>query len=86
MTSFFPIGHQQDEEMTRMLEKAFEAASKLPVLEQNVLARVMLDEIASEQKWDALFAESEDVLALLAAEALQDEEQGKTREIFSQLP
>ncbi|NCA88373.1 MAG: hypothetical protein EOM92_05495 [Gammaproteobacteria bacterium] len=72
--------------MTRMLEKAFEAASKLPVLEQNVLARVMLDEIASEQKWDALFAESEDVLALLAAEALQDEEQGKTREIFSQLP
>lgn len=86
MTSFFPIGHQQDEEMTRMLEKAFEAASKLPVLEQNVLARVMLDEIASEQKWDALFAESEDVLALLAAEALQDEEQGKTRELFSQLP
>lgn len=72
--------------MTRMLEKAFEAASKLPVLEQNVLARVMLDEIASEQKWDALFAESEDVLALLAAEALQDEEQGKTRELFSQLP
>lgn len=72
--------------MTRMLEKAFEAASKLPVLEQNVLARVLLDEIASEQKWDALFAESEDVLALLAAEALQDEEQGKTRELFSQLP
>lgn len=72
--------------MTRMLEKAFEAASKLPVLEQNVLAKVMLDEIASEQKWDALFAESEDILALLAAEALQDEEQGKTREIFSQLP
>ena len=72
--------------MTRMLEKAFEAASKLPVLEQNVLARVLLDEIAFEQKWDALFAESEDVLALLAAEALQDEEQGKTRELFSQLP
>ena len=72
--------------MTRMLEKAFEAASKLPVLEQNVLAKVMLDEIASEQKWDALFAESEDILALLAAEALQDEEQRKTREIFSQLP
>ena len=72
--------------MTRMLEKAFEAASKLPVLEQNVLAKVMLDEIASEQKWDALFAESEDILALLAAEALQDEEQGKTRELFSQQP
>ncbi len=72
--------------MTRMLEKAFEAASKLPVLEQNVLAKVMLDEIASEQKWDALFAESEDILALLAAEALQDEEQGKTRELFPLQP
>ena len=86
MTSFFPISHQQDEEMTRMLEKAFEAASKLPVLEQNVLARVVLDEIESEQKWDSLFAESEDVLEHLAAEALQDEEQGKTRELFSQQP
>ena len=86
MTSFFPISHQQDEEMTRMLEKAFEAASKLPVLEQNVLARVVLDEIESEQKWDSLFAESEDVLAHLAAEALRDEEQGKTKDLFSLLP
>jgi hypothetical protein len=72
--------------MTHMLEKAFEAASKLPALEQNVLARVMLDEIESEQKWDSLFAESEDVLAHLAAEALRDEEQGKTKDLFSLLP
>lgn len=67
--------------MTSLLEKAFEAASKLPTLEQNILARTLLDEIASEQKWNELFAESEDVLAQLAAEALREENQGKTTDL-----
>ncbi len=67
--------------MTSLLEKAFEIASKLPTLEQNILARRLLDEIESEKKWDDLFAESEDVLAQLAAEALQEEELGRTTEL-----
>jgi hypothetical protein len=67
--------------MTSLLAKAFEIASKLPALEQNILARTLLDEIESENKWDELFAESEDVLAQLAAEALQEDAQGKTTEV-----
>ena len=67
--------------MTSLLEKAFEVASKLPTLEQNILARTLLDEIESEKKWDDLFAESEDILAQLAAEALREEEQGTTTEL-----
>ena len=67
--------------MTSLLEKAFAAASKLPTLEQNILARALLDEIESEKKWDDLFAESEDTLAQLAAEALREEEQGTTTEL-----
>lgn len=67
--------------MTSLLAKAFEIASKLPALEQNILARTLLDEIESETKWDELFAESEDVLAQLAAEALQEEAKGKTTEV-----
>jgi len=50
-------------------------------LEQNILARTLLNEIESENRCDELFAESEDVLAQLAAEALQDEAQGKTTEL-----
>jgi hypothetical protein len=66
--------------MTSLLEKAFEVASKLPTLEQNILARTLLDEIKSEKRWDELFAESEDILAQWAAEALQGEDQGRTTE------
>ena len=60
--------------MTTILEKAFSEASKLPEIEQNALARWVLDEIESDKKWDNLFAESEDTLAKLAAEALREEE------------
>jgi hypothetical protein len=67
--------------MTSLLEKAFDVASKLPVLEQNILERSLLDEIELEKKWDELFSESEDVLAQLAAEALREEEQGMTTEL-----
>ncbi len=36
--------------MTTLLEKAFEEASKLSELEQNALARWLIDEIISEKK------------------------------------
>ena len=61
--------------MTSMLEKAFIEASKLPDVEQNALARWVLEEIESDRKWDSLFAESEDTLSQLA---LSEEKQGKT--------
>ena len=67
--------------MTSLLERAFEVASKLPAIEQNILARSLLDEIECERKWGELFAGSEDILAQLAAEALQEEAQGKTTEL-----
>ena len=67
--------------MTSLLEKAFNLASKLSALEQNILARTLLDEIESEKKWDEIFAESEDVLAQMAVEALREEAQGMTTEL-----
>jgi len=36
--------------MTRLLEKAFEAASKLPEEDQDALAEMLLNEIASEER------------------------------------
>lgn len=64
--------------MTSMLEKAFSEAAKLPDMEQNALAKWVLDEIEADRKWNALFAESEDILAQLALEAQDEEEHRKT--------
>ncbi|MBU0500270.1 MAG: hypothetical protein KJ558_07410 [Gammaproteobacteria bacterium] len=64
--------------MTGLLQRAFSEASKLPDIEQNSLARWVLAEIESERKWDKQFAESEDILAQLAMEALAEGGRGKT--------
>ena len=65
--------------MTRLLEKAFEEASKLPEEEQDALAEMLLNDLASEERWTEAFAKSQDKLALLAKEALNEFKQGKTK-------
>jgi len=67
--------------MTKLLEKAFKEAKKLPEIEQNALAKWMLEELKSEKKWEKLFAESEDVLEKLAEEALSEHRSGKTKRL-----
>ncbi|MGQ0836176.1 MAG: hypothetical protein ACT4O5_14905 [Gammaproteobacteria bacterium] len=64
--------------MTKLLQKAFEAAAQLPDQQQDELASMLLQEIASEQKWDAAFARSQDALAKLAREALAEHAAGRT--------
>ncbi|HTR44794.1 MAG TPA: hypothetical protein VMH06_03710 [Thermodesulfovibrionales bacterium] len=65
--------------MTKLLEKAFKEASRLPVVDQNALAKWLLEELEAEKKWELKFAESEDVLDRLADEALREHKKGKTR-------
>jgi len=65
--------------MTQLLEKAFKRVSKLPEIEQNVMAKWLIDELKSEKKWEKMFAESEDILEKLADEALAEFAQGKTK-------
>jgi hypothetical protein len=67
--------------MTRLLEKAFEEASKLPEEDQDALAEMLLNDLVSEQRWAEAFAKSQDKLALLANEALTEFKQGKTKPI-----
>jgi hypothetical protein len=64
--------------MTALLAKAFEQATQLPDVEQNALAKWLLDELQSEKRWSEAFADSEDVLEQLADEALAAKRQGKT--------
>jgi len=65
--------------MTQLLEKAIIKAHALPKHEQDILATIMLDEIASEKKWSASFAHSQDLLAALADEAIAEHVADKTK-------
>jgi len=63
--------------MTELFKKAFQEASKLPAVEQNALAKWLLEELESEKKWENIFAESADVLDRLADEAIRAHKRGK---------
>lgn len=65
--------------MTTLLETAFEKISALPEIEQNIYAKNLLEEIASEKKWDSSFSESEDVLSQMADNALEDFKSNNTK-------
>ena len=64
--------------MTALLEKAIARAAALPRREQEAIGALILEEIASEARWDAQFAGSQDALARLAGEALSEFNEGKT--------
>jgi hypothetical protein len=65
--------------MTRLLERAFKEASKLPEIQQNTLAKWVLEELQADKEWEKMFAGSEDILDKLADEALEAHKQGKTK-------
>ena len=67
--------------MTKVLEKAFDEASKLTETEQDALGEWLLGEIHSEREWDRAFARSQDLLARLAKEALAEHRRGQTDEL-----
>ena len=60
------------------LEQAFAEATKLSPAEQESLAAVILEEIASEARWQSAFANSTASLERLAQEALEEHRAGKT--------
>jgi hypothetical protein len=65
--------------MTRLLKKAMSEVEKLPESEQDAVATLVLEELASEQRWTELFAKSQDKLAKLAKKALADHAAGRTK-------
>jgi hypothetical protein len=65
--------------MTRLLEKAIEPIAKLPESEQDAVAAVLLEELASERRWADALGGSQEKLARLAQEALAEYEAGRTK-------
>lgn len=67
--------------MTQALSAAVASAAKLPEEEQNILAAILLEEMASEERWSTLFSDSQGLLEQLASEALQDYEDGNVQPV-----
>lgn len=65
--------------MTQLLEKALSEVAKLPASEQDAVAALVLEELASERRWSSSFAKSQDLLAELADEALTEHAAGQTK-------
>ena len=63
---------------TKALKKAFEAAARLPDPDQDELAAAILEELEADERWEAAFAGSQDALARLADEALEEHRAGRT--------
>jgi hypothetical protein len=64
--------------VTKALKKAFEAASRLPDPDQDELAAAILEELEADERWEAAFARSQEALARLADEALEEHRAGRT--------
>jgi hypothetical protein len=71
-------GETQGGLMTQMLKRAFDEASQGPEALQDAIAVLVLAELASEQRWDESFCRSQDTLAALAEEALDEHRAGRS--------
>ena len=65
--------------MTQLLEKALSEVARLPAAEQDAVAAILLEELASERRWSDSFAKSQDLLAKLAEKALAEHAAGRTK-------
>lgn len=67
--------------MTELLETAISKVKNLSDSEQNAIAAIILEELEDETKWDKSFANSQDLLASLAGEAIEEYAAGETKEL-----
>jgi hypothetical protein len=67
--------------MTHLLKKAFEEASRLAETEQDAVGQWLLDELASDRRWDDAFHDSPAALAKLADEARDEHRAGQTQSL-----
>ncbi|PSO50611.1 MAG: hypothetical protein BRC33_02645 [Cyanobacteria bacterium SW_9_44_58] len=69
--------------MTELFEKAIERIKRLEASEQDAIAVKILEELEDEDKWNTAFAQSQDSLAKLAAEAMEEYNAGQTEALDS---
>ena len=64
--------------MTKLLEKAFDQASRLADSSQDAIAAIILEELEDEKKWETSFANSQEPLSKLATKVSNEIKQGET--------
>lgn len=67
--------------MSELLEHVLEKVKTLPDAEQDAIAAIILEELKDEARWEEAFAKSQDALAKLAAEAMEEDRKGETEEL-----
>lgn len=67
--------------MSKLLERAMKKAKKLPDAEQDAIATIILEELEDEARWEQAFSKSQDALAKLAAEAMEEDRKGETKKL-----
>ena len=67
--------------MNEVLDKALAEVAKLSDSEQEAIGAWLLEELSAEREWDKRFAESADLLARLADEALAEHREGRTQQL-----
>jgi hypothetical protein len=65
--------------MPELLKEAYAAIAELPESDQEAIASLILEELASERRWQQAFDRSADGLAKLADEALTEYRAGQTQ-------
>jgi len=67
--------------MSKLLERAMKKARRFPDAEQDAIATIILEELEDEARWEQAFSKSQDALAKLAAEAMEEDQKGETKEL-----
>lgn len=65
--------------MTKLLQEAFAEVQRLSDVDQDAIAMLINDELADERHWQSTFANSQDLLARLAAEARENIRTGQVK-------
>jgi len=65
----------------KLLEDAFNEASKLPEPEQESIASWILSELSSERRWTDAFRRSQDTLSSLSDRALSEHAEGLSEDL-----
>lgn len=67
--------------MHEQMERAIAEVAKLPEEEQGAIGAWLLEELASEQRWEQVLAGSRTTLNRLAEEALQEHQVARTESL-----
>jgi len=67
--------------MSDLFDRAIQKARTLPEAEKNVIATIILEELEDNARWKKAFSKSQDALAKLAAEAMEEDRKGLTKEL-----